>query len=85
MSACKKDEKIVVLLETNNTYRTMVALGLLLIFFKVFLYLKGIWNWLSIASSWIIIGCIILLFVISYRKQTKYVHDRVQVACKGEK
>lgn len=85
VNASKKDEKILVLLETNNTYRTMVALGILLLLFKLFLWLKEILCWFSVASNWIIIGCLILLFGFSYRKQTKYVRDRVEVVCKGEK
>lgn len=83
--ASKKDEKILVLLESNNTYRTMIALGILLLVFKLFLWLKEICNWFSIASNWIIVGALIILFGFSYRKQTKYVRDRVEEVCKGEK
>ena len=85
VNARKKDERILVWLETNNTYRTMVALGILLLLFKLFLWLKEILCWFSFSSNWIIIGCLILLFGFSYRKQTKYVRDRVEVVCKGEK
>ena len=62
-----------------------MALGILLLLFKLFFWLKEILCWFSVASNWIIIGCLILLFGFSYRKQTKYVKDRVEVACKGEK
>lgn len=85
VNACKKDEKILVLLETNNIYRTMVALGILLLLFQLFLLLKEFWCWFSFASNWIIIGSLILLFGFSYRKQTKYIRDRVEEACRGEK
>lgn len=81
--ASKKDEKILVLLEGNNLYRTMIALCILLALMKLFLYLKESVHWFLVASDWIVLFCIFLLFLASYRKQTKYIKERVEVTNKG--
>lgn len=85
MIACRKDEKIQTLSETNNIYRTLLALCITLILFMLFVHLRKIWCWFSDVSNWIVISGLILIFALSYRKQTKYVYDRVDLVCKGDK
>lgn len=79
VNASKRDEKILVLLENSNLYRTMVALCILLLMVKLFLFFKDKFHCFSILSDWIVIVCIIILFVLAYKKQTKYIHDRINV------
>ena len=82
MSASKKDDTILVLSETNNTYRSIVALCIALIHVKLFLLLEKM-LWFSYISNWVIIFCVFIIFVLSYRKQTKYIHNRIEIISKG--
>ena len=82
IKACQKDAKLEVLSEANNTYRTLCSL------FLVLLLLKG-YEWFALRcpllESWsvpILLCLLLLLFILSYRKQTRYVVDRVKAALK---
>lgn len=76
--ASATDTKLDVLSETNNTYRTIatvfIALGALKIAELLIIRLK--------APGWLpqLLLCIILfaLFLMAYRKQTKYIKSRVE-------
>ena len=80
VTAAKVDDKIDVLSEQNNVYRTLVSMLLLL-------GLLAVLDWSSIANSIptyvasaALLVCLLLLFVIAYSKQTKYVTARVKNA-----
>lgn len=79
--ASKKDETIKVLSETNNTYRTLIALFFSLVIVK--LYEIFLHNFLLkvIGKNVIIVLLFALLsvvFIFSYKKQTKYISDRIK-------
>jgi len=72
-----KDDKIEVLSETNNMYRTIIAL-----IFSIFLVL--IFDWLAIQTemnaTWnsiIILTFLLSIFLFSYKKQTSYISKRI--------
>lgn len=71
------DQKIEDLNEENNTYRTYIALFLCL---GISYCIPGILEYFSIENKiaifWLI-PILFLLFLFSYKKQTKYIHDRV--------
>lgn len=73
----KKDDKIDVLSETNNTYRTIIALLISLILVKGFdwIILKTGMN--EIWQSVIVLTLMLCLFLFSYRKQTNYITKRI--------
>lgn len=79
LSACKKDKKIDVLLESASLYRTVFTAFFLL---SVFLILKGEFETKSILLAilrypvWMSIS-ISFLFLFSYRKQIGYVRKRI--------
>jgi len=80
--ASKKDLKIEILSEQNNTYRTIIAM-LLLIGISVF------YNWLVLEfpllnrySTWIVLIPIFILFLFAYRKQTSYISKRINSTLK---
>ena len=77
LRASSKDDKIDILLETNNKYRTMVSMSFLLLMTKLYLFTVTKITCLSNYTTLIIIISFILLFTYSYRKQTKYIVDRV--------
>jgi hypothetical protein len=78
ISASKEDSKIELFSEVNNMYRTLCALFLLLSLTKIyetyFAKLKFFENFDSI----FIVVLLLLLFLFSYRKQTKYITKRVE-------
>ena len=73
----KKDDKIDILSETNNMYRTIIALILALVLVKGFdwIILKIGMNetWQSIVALTLLLA----LFLFSYRKQTNYITKRI--------
>ena len=79
IAASEKDPKIDVLSTKNNLYRTFTALFLL---YAVFLISDWIIKICPILQRWIrpiAIILLILLFSFSYRKQTNYIRNRVNI------
>jgi len=79
VKSSKIDDKILELSESNNMYRTLTA---------TFLCLLGIFGLDKITKTFPLITYIIpmitcsafvILFVFSYRKQTKYIKDRIVI------
>jgi hypothetical protein len=73
----KKDDKIDVLSETNNMYRTIIALMLSLILVKGFAWLVGLTEMNDTWQSVIVLILLFSLFLFSYRKQTNYITNRI--------
>ncbi|MBU2621135.1 MAG: hypothetical protein KKD92_02300 [Proteobacteria bacterium] len=73
-----KDPSVETLSESNNMYRTLCALFLVLLAIKPF---EIITNWLSInadVKAYILFALLFVLFALSYRKQTKYITQRIE-------
>ena len=70
--ASEKDPKIETLSESNNVYRTLISVFVSLLFLKLY-------DLLSITSdnSFLLIIFILLVFLFSYRKQTRYIVKRI--------
>lgn len=84
IKASKKDDKIDVLSEVNNSFRTLFSMCLILITTNVYMLIV---SWLEIPQTYnkfIILVVITLIFAVAYRKQTKYVADRVNKANEQE-
>ncbi len=82
INSSKIDEKLDTLSEENNVYRTFSALFLLLLLLKLF---ENISNNYPILDQYVFSGIIIfilIIFLFSYRKQTQYIIDRINV-CKN--
>jgi hypothetical protein len=78
VAASKMDEKLDVLSEANNMYRTLCSLFFLLIFVKVYERIAGIFPAMSKWRTEILVASLFLLFCFSYRKQTQYITKRVE-------
>lgn len=81
IQASKKDETIKVLSETNNTYRTLIALFFSLVIVKIYEMFLHDFLLKVIDKNIIIIFLFVLLlvmFLFSYRKQTAYISRRVE-------
>jgi len=76
----KKDPKLTVLVEVNNTYRTLCSLFVLLLLLKMYLKLgatiPALRNW----QETVLAILLLILFLFSYRKQTGYVVKTVHQA-----
>lgn len=77
MAAAKKDTKIELLSEVNNTYRTITSMLLLLMLAKSYEYLLFLCPVSTALTPWIVLVLLFLLFLFSYRKQTNYINKRV--------
>jgi len=77
VAASKADPKIEILSEANNMYRTFTALFVLLGILKIY---ELISINLLIPNEWSLFFLIVLLlvmFIFSYKKQTRYISERV--------
>lgn len=83
LAASKKESKIDILSQENNTYRTLIAMLL------VYLLIYAFYVWLGkdfFRQDWVIMSGVALLVVLlsfAYRKQTKYIVSRVDAATKA--
>lgn len=75
--ASSKDEKIDILSEVNNTYRTMVALSLSIIGTDIYIILLNKYEWVERNNIIIFSVLIFIIFLVSYRKQTKHIKNRI--------
>lgn len=78
LAASQKDEKIAVLLEVNNQYRTFASLLLVAI---AAYFGRDLVTHYQVPDSAVKIGLILgltLLFLLAYRKQTSYIRKRVE-------
>lgn len=77
IEASQKDSLIKNLSETSNLYRVIIATFLVLLVEKVYLIITEKFDWLNDWSYLVISVLLIVLFVFSYRKQTKYIKQRI--------
>ncbi|MDK0764145.1 hypothetical protein P5E87_15380 [Clostridium perfringens] len=77
LKASKEDSKISILSETNNMYRTFIALFISILIVKIYNYYSNIYIVLKNYSDIIIIAALLILFLVSYKKQVNYIKDRV--------
>ena len=78
--AVKKDPKIDVLLEINHYFRALLACSLLLPLIGIIRTLFHKWAWFSKTWHFFAILSLIVLFLLSYRKQTNYIKKRIESA-----
>lgn len=77
VSASKKDEKIELFSEVNNTYRTITALFVILLLLKLYNHFQVRLDIPQNATTLILVVLILLMFLFSYRKQTNYITKRI--------
>jgi hypothetical protein len=77
IDASKKDSKIELLLEVNNTYRTLNAMTFSLLLLKFYNFLDTKFQFDNPTSLTILSLIITVLYIFSYRKQTNYIVKRI--------
>jgi len=85
VAACKVDEKIDVLSEQNNSYRTLAAVFACLLLVKAYEMLESRVAFLTHRGTLVAIALLLMMFLLSYRKQTKYITKRVKAATGDDK
>ncbi len=76
--ASQKDEKIEILSEENNVYRTLISLFSILILSYLFVYYI---EYIQMSSDGLYLTTFtfcLVLFLLSYRKQTGYIGSRIK-------
>jgi len=82
IEASRKDPKIEILSESNNTYRTFTALFIVLILSKLYEISETIFPVIVKFRFLLIVVLLLLLFIFSYRKQTGYIAHRIKETLK---
>jgi len=77
VTASKKDIKLELLSEVNNTYRTLNSMIITLVLFKIFYSIETKFELDSSVSLTILTILVFILFIFSYRKQTNYITKRI--------
>lgn len=84
IEASKSDPKLEILSENNNMYRTIISIFLSLVSLRIYGFLEIGFPCL-VSYRWLIVSIfIIILFAYSYKKQTKYIFNRVYSILKKE-
>lgn len=78
ISASKVDQKIELLSEANNMYRTFIAMLVLIAVVKAYDYVEKIYAIVAVLSPYCVLVGLIALYLFSYRKQTQYITKRVE-------
>lgn len=76
--AAKTDPKLEVLSEANNTYRTLCSLMLCVGVVVIYDRASSHWPVLYSAAPWILLVGLFGLYLLSYRKQTAYITQRIE-------
>ena len=77
LPAIKKDSSIEILSEINNVYRTISSVFVLLVILKIYSLLENKFLFLHEFGIYILGILLLIMFFYSYKKQTKYVKDKV--------
>ncbi len=78
LKASQKDNKLDLLVETNNKFRVLFTTILLIIFSKIFYYLNL--NCFGLSESiqqYLLLIVVALIYLFAYRKQTNYITKRI--------
>jgi len=78
VTASKKDDKIELLSEVNNTYRTIVSMVVLLLLVKIYYHIDTRFQLPNEIALLAFLVLLLLLFLFSYRKQTNYISKRIK-------
>jgi len=77
VKASEKDTKVELFSEVNNTYRTILAMALLLVVLKLYRCIQITYEVSNNITHAFLISSLLLLFLFSYKKQTSYITKRI--------
>jgi hypothetical protein len=79
VEASKKDEKIEIMSEVNNMYRTLCSLFSMLLLLVLYTKLTAAFPLIASKTAIILSAALLITFAFSYRKQTQYITKRIKV------
>lgn len=82
ISTSKKDSKIEILSEANNTYRTIISMIFVLLFLKLYFFIQSFFVVSDWVNPFLLLILILSIFLYSYQKQTNYIAKRIEEAIK---
>lgn len=68
---------VATLQETANMYRSLSSVFILATLAKLYKVVSGEWYWLDIVLPWVVLLGLVALFLLSYRKQVKYIIKQI--------
>jgi uncharacterized membrane protein (DUF441 family) len=77
ISASKTDDKIEILSEVNNMYRTLCSLLVIILLLKIYQEVASKFPFLEEWGIIILYGLLLVMFLASYRKLTNYITKRI--------
>jgi len=77
VASAKSDPKLEILSESNNSYRTLSAMFLLLIALRIYEKVSGYFPRLVIWDAAVVVVLLFFMFLFAYRKQTRYITQRI--------
>jgi hypothetical protein len=84
IKAAQKDSKIEMLSEVNTMYRTFLSLSISLLICYFYEKISHCLNFNSDINFYIFILMIFILYLFSYKKQTSYIKNRIEIANKTQ-
>lgn len=78
ISTSKKDPKIELLSESNNMYRTISAMLILVVLVKISELIELKYPILKNLNPYLLIALLLIMFLYSYKKQTEYITKRIK-------
>jgi hypothetical protein len=78
VTSAKNDPKLEILSESNNSYRTLSAMFLVLIALKIYEKLSSYFPRLATWDAAMVVILLFLMFLFAYRKQTRYITRRIE-------
>ena len=80
ITAIKIDPEIKILLEASNMYRTICSMIILLPVLRLYQWIEQSINYLICLRIFVFILLMIVVFLLSYRKQTEYIIKRIKAS-----
>lgn len=84
VKASELDPKVDLFSEQNNMYRTLCSLPIALILLKIYGGIEEFLSWNTDTRDITLLIGLLILFLFSYRKQTKYVVQRIETVLEKE-
>lgn len=78
VKASKEDSKLDILVQTSNFNRSILTCVAITPLIKVAQAIEERWKVIQPGSKWVSIFLLIVLFLFAYRKQIKFIKDRVE-------
>jgi hypothetical protein len=82
IEAAKKDSKVEMLSEVNTMYRTFLSLSISLLICYLYEKISSCLNLNRETNFYIFIAIIFILYLFSYKKQTAYIKNRIEITNK---